>query len=193
MRSFLYYFVSGISEYAIQIIAMLSEITHRNTRYEVERRLRGYLFSIFSREKGVRLGGSVRMEGFLNIKIQSNVTIYDNVDLIAGRNGQITIEMGSHIGRKSVVNGLGRVRIGKNTSISTHVSIFSISNTPNDGIVKRRVIIGDNVLIGMGAKILPGVTIGNHSTIGAGAVVTSNVPAGAVVVGIPAKPINMER
>jgi len=49
------------------------------------------------------------------------------------------------------------------------------------------IVIGKDVWIGMGAIILPGVTIGNGSIIAAGAVVTSNVPQGVVVSGIPAR------
>jgi acetyltransferase-like isoleucine patch superfamily enzyme len=49
------------------------------------------------------------------------------------------------------------------------------------------IVIGHDVWIGMGAIILPGVTIGDGAIVGAGAVVTSDVPPGSVVHGIPAK------
>jgi maltose O-acetyltransferase len=49
------------------------------------------------------------------------------------------------------------------------------------------VIVGDNTFIGAGAVILPRLKIGEGSTIGAGSVVTKDVPAGATVVGNPAK------
>ena len=51
------------------------------------------------------------------------------------------------------------------------------------------VIIGNNVWIGMGAKILPGVTIGDNAIIAAGAVVTKPVLPGTTVAGVPAKPL----
>jgi maltose O-acetyltransferase len=47
--------------------------------------------------------------------------------------------------------------------------------------------IGENVWIGSGAIILPGVTIGDDAIIGAGSVVTRDVPAGATVMGNPAR------
>jgi maltose O-acetyltransferase len=51
----------------------------------------------------------------------------------------------------------------------------------------RPVVIGENVWIGGGAIILPGVTIGNDVVIGAGAVVTRDVASGKTVVGNPAR------
>lgn len=45
-------------------------------------------------------------------------------------------------------------------------------------------VIGDNVFIGAGAKVLGGITIGRHCTIGANAVVTKDVPPGSTVIGI---------
>jgi acetyltransferase-like isoleucine patch superfamily enzyme len=48
-------------------------------------------------------------------------------------------------------------------------------------------VIKDNVVVGVGASLLPGVTIGEGSTIGAGAVVTKDVPPNSTVIGMPAK------
>ena len=65
--------------------------------------------------------------------------------------------------------------------------------TAKKAIEKRwkidRIIVGDEVVIGGGAVILPGVKIGNNAVIGAGSVVTKDVPAYAVVCGNPAKVI----
>ncbi|MGH2888317.1 MAG: acyltransferase, partial [Solirubrobacteraceae bacterium] len=59
------------------------------------------------------------------------------------------------------------------------------------GIYKRDVRIGHNVWNGYGACILRGVTVGDNSVIGTSAVVTRNVPANAVVGGVPARLIRM--
>lgn len=189
MRSFFYYSVAGLTDIPIRIVAIIVEIFAANTRYEIERRLRGFVLGIFKQRKNIRLGGSCRLEGFLNVSIGDNVTIYDGVDLIAGRHGEIIIGDGSHVGRKSVINGLAKVTIGKNTYISSQVSVFSITNTPEGTITKNEVSIGDNVIIGMGVSILPGIRIGNNSTIGAGAVVVTDVDEGDIVAGVPAKKI----
>lgn len=51
------------------------------------------------------------------------------------------------------------------------------------------IVVGDRVFIGMGSTILPGVTIGSDVVIGAGSVVTRDVPPGMVAAGVPCRPI----
>jgi acetyltransferase-like isoleucine patch superfamily enzyme len=59
------------------------------------------------------------------------------------------------------------------------------------GIYKRDVNVGNNVWIGYGACILRGVTVGDNAIIGTNAVVTKDVPANAVVAGLPARVLRM--
>jgi acetyltransferase-like isoleucine patch superfamily enzyme len=59
------------------------------------------------------------------------------------------------------------------------------------GIYKRDVEVGSNVWIGYGACILRGVRVGDNAIVGTNSVVTKDVPANAVVAGIPAKVIRM--
>jgi len=85
--------------------------------------------------------------------------------------------------------------IGDNCMIGGGVLIcgvnhgYAIQSVPmrQQSINAAPIIIGQDVWIGMGAIILPGVTLGNGSIIGAGAVVTSDVPASTVVSGVPAR------
>ena len=94
------------------------------------------------------------------------------------------------IGTFSIINYGGGVKIGKNVKIGYGVIILSVSTitgSKNTEIIRKSVIIGDNVEIGSNSVILPGVTIGDNSTIGAGAVVINNIPANSVAGGVPAK------
>ncbi len=85
------------------------------------------------------------------------------------------------------------IYIGKGTMIGEYTSIRDANHTRNDGTnlresphVAKPIRIGDEVWIGRGSAVLSGVTIGDGATIGANAVVTRDVPAGAVVGGVPA-------
>lgn len=85
----------------------------------------------------------------------------------------------------------GGLKIGSGTMISSNCSITTVTHSINSvdrspGIDKP-VTIGRNVWIGTGAIILPGVTIGDYSVVGAGAVVTKSIPPMQVFVGNPAK------
>lgn len=82
-------------------------------------------------------------------------------------------------------------------TIGNNVTLSNAKILAHDGSTKRylgysrvgRVTIGDNVFVGAGAIILPGVTIGDNVIVGAGAVIAKDVPNDSVVVGNPAKVI----
>lgn len=73
-------------------------------------------------------------------------------------------------------------KIGKNCTIYQQVTISDDSHNPN-----LSAIIGDNVIIGAGAKIIGHVKIGNNVKIGANAVVTHDITDNSTVVGVPAR------
>lgn len=92
------------------------------------------------------------------------------------------------------INAGGGVSIGNNVLIGPHVVIHSLNHVYQDagclirlqGHVKRPVVIEDDTWIGAAAVILPGVHIGKGAVVGAGSVVSKDVPAFGVVVGNPA-------
>jgi maltose O-acetyltransferase len=88
--------------------------------------------------------------------------------------------------------GTGGITIGNNVMIASHCAITSITHSKEAELFREKnilkeVVIGDNVWIGTHAVILPGVTIGKNSIIGAGAVVTKNIPDNSVYIGVPAQ------
>lgn len=94
-----------------------------------------------------------------------------------------------------VILDCAEVRIGNNVLIGPSVQIYTPLH-PMDAAVRRTLIesarpvtIGDDVWIGGGAIICPGVTIGSRSVIGAGSVVTRDVPEDSLAVGNPARVI----
>ncbi|TIT53841.1 MAG: sugar O-acetyltransferase [Mesorhizobium sp.] len=108
----------------------------------------------------------------------------------------IRIGANAYINFNCVILDVVEVKIGQGTAIGPAVQIYTADH-PHDaeqrqaGLqVGRPVRIGSRVWIGGGAIILPGVTIGDNAVVGAGCVVTRDVPAGAKVVGIPARVAN---
>ena len=83
------------------------------------------------------------------------------------------------------------VRISSNVNFVTHDGgmhvIRQYKNIPADSFGK--IVVGNNVFIGMNTIIMPGVTIGNNVIIGAGSIVTKDIPNNSVACGVPAKVI----
>lgn len=111
------------------------------------------------------------------------------------------IAIGSNSGLSGVVLCAAvSIEIGSECLLGADVQIFDTDfhkiepdnrrfEKNSETINSAPVVIGDNVFIGAGSKILKGVTIGRNSVIGAGSVVTKNVPAHSIAVGNPAKVI----
>lgn len=119
---------------------------------------------------------------------------------------EIVIKFGKNVQINDYVHitGMNKVHIGDNVLMASKIYISDCTHgsyqgndqdsSPNTPPALRKysissVIIEDNVWIGESVSILPGVTIGRCSIIGANSVVTKNIPAYSIVVGIPAKAI----
>jgi serine O-acetyltransferase len=103
----------------------------------------------------------------------------------------IEIHPGAKIGKGLVIDhGMGVV-IGETAEIGDNVLLYhgvTLGGTGKDK-GKRHPTVGDNVIIGSGAKVLGAIFIGSNAKIGANSVVLKDVPEGATAVGIPAKNI----
>ena len=92
-----------------------------------------------------------------------------------------------------VVLDVGKVKIGNNVQIAPNVGLYTAGHplhpdSRNSGYEYGiDITIGDNVWIGGSVCVMPGVTIGNNAVIGAGSVVTKDIPDNAIAVGNPAR------
>jgi acetyltransferase-like isoleucine patch superfamily enzyme len=113
--------------------------------------------------------------------------------------GELSIGAKSVLGQECTISAYQHISIGRECIIADRVMMIDFDHgmveverpIREQGIYKRNVDIGHNVWIGYGACLLRGVRVGDNSVIGTSAVVTADVPANAVVGGIPAKIIRM--
>lgn len=102
----------------------------------------------------------------------------------------IEIHPGAQIGMGTLIDHGSGVVIGETSIIGDKVTIYqgvTIGATGNETEFKRHPTIGDNVVVGSGAKILGPVNIGDNCKIGANSVVLRDMPSNTTAVGIPAK------
>jgi acetyltransferase-like isoleucine patch superfamily enzyme len=131
------------------------------------------------------------------IRIGSNVYIGHYAILRGYDRGEMVIGDDTWIGQFCYINSAGGVQIGSRVGIGPAVKIMSSKHAEEGRRVPvllcdlefAKVTIEDDSDIGMGAIILPGVTVGRGSIVGAGSVVTRDVGAYAVVAGVPARKI----
>lgn len=123
-------------------------------------------------------------------RVQRDVVFGNGKDISLGDNSQIGFRNVLYVNKLTIGND---VIIGPNVTFIGSNHRYDDKNIPirKQGVVdKGEIIINDDVWIGAGAIILPGIKIGRGSIIAAGAIVTKDVPEYAIVGGNPAKIIN---
>ena len=139
---------------------------------------------------------------FKNIAIGNNFDVCPNSQIYASEKGNESIEIGNNVALNSNIminaEGGGKIKIGNNVMIGPNV-VFRSSNHKFDrvdipmqkqGVEPGYIIVKNDVWIGSNAVILPNVTLGQGSIIGAGAVVTKDVEPFSIVGGVPARLIS---
>jgi acetyltransferase-like isoleucine patch superfamily enzyme len=120
-------------------------------------------------------------------------SVVESFSCINNAVGDVVIGDHTRIGLHNTI--IGPVTIGNHVNLAQGITITALNHNfeaperriDEQGVSTQQVIIGDDIWIGAHAAILPGVTIGNHCVIAAGAVVTKNVPPHSLVAGVPAK------
>lgn len=120
-------------------------------------------------------------------------SVIESFSCINNAVGDVIIGDHTRIGLHNTI--IGPVTIGCHVNLAQGITVTALNHNfeasdkriDEQGISTTPVTIEDDIWIGANAVILPGVTIGNHSVVAAGAVVTKNVPPHSLVAGVPAK------
>ena len=145
------------------------------------------------RGRGSRIYRSVRMDTppYRRFSIGKG-SVVESYSCINNAVGDVVIGDHTRIGLHNTI--IGPVTIGSHVNLAQGITVTALNHNFGDrslrideqGIETRPVVIGDDVWIGANAVVLPGVTIGSHSVVAAGAVVTRDVPPGSLAAGVPA-------
>lgn len=149
---------------------------------------------------GMRFGKGLKFEGHVDVTYAYKIRLGDFVklgkDICLGAWPEGKLQIGDHcyVGRWTIILAHSSVTIGNDCQIAPGCHITDVNHGIKPGTLIRKqplqskpIKIGNDVWVGAGCSILPGVTIGDHAVIGARAVVTHDVPESAIVVGTPAK------
>jgi len=120
-------------------------------------------------------------------------SVVESFSCINNAVGDVIIGDHTRVGLHNTI--IGPVTIGNHVNLAQGITVTALNHNFSDpekkideqGISTTPVTIGDDVWIGANAVVLPGVKIGNHSVVAAGAVVTKDVPPHSLVAGVPAK------
>ena len=146
------------------------------------------------RGRGSKIYRSVRMDTppYRRFSLGQK-SVIESYSCINNAVGDVVIGDHTRIGLHNTI--IGPVTIGSHVNLAQGITVTALNHNfeaperriDEQGVSTQQVTIGDDIWIGANAVVLPGVTIGNHCVIAAGAVVTKDVPPHSLVAGVPAK------
>lgn len=146
--------------------------------------------------QGVHVGEGARIPGGGRLDFAASSSIQRFAVLNARKGAVISLGRGSRIGAFAVISAIERIDIGADVLIADRVFISDhdhASSDPHKAVIHQGVTepapvsIGDGCWLGINVCILPGVQLGPHCIVAAGAVVTRSFAAGSIVGGVPAR------
>lgn len=175
-------------------MTLIDGIRRRRFRRKVRRAVRPDDFEHFG--VGAIIHPPLTVSARERVSVGENSFILEGATISLGAEGHVQIGDRTYLGRDLTIVALQGVRIGDDVLGSDRIVVCDTAPDPRDpalpvvhqGVAPARpVVVEDGVFLGTGAMLLPGVTIGARSFIGAGSVVTHDVPPNSLAVGNPAR------
>jgi len=139
--------------------------------------------------RGSIVGFNTQFLNFSNVSIGHSSLILDHVYMRAGTNGKIKIGHNVAINSFAKLFGHGGITVGKYSQIGPNSLLTTTQHDIHNEmeVHYEPIVIGEWVWIGANCTILSGVKIGDKTVVGAGSVVTKDLPPNCVAIGVPAK------
>lgn len=200
----------GLSGRIATLLATCFAPPYKSRCYLARLNSKGYIApSAIINHTGLQLGGYVfigdrvvvyQAKNGGSVELGEGVQLYSDIIIETGEGGSVKIGADTHIQPRCQLSAyLGSIQIGSHVEIAPNCAFYPYNHSflPGESIrnqsleTKGDIIIDDGAWLGYGVIVLDGVRIGKGAVVGAGAVVTREIPDGAIAFGVPARVMKM--